>query len=196
MAPFVDTAEGAEILPSIRKSDIFRTTYDYLSHSALRDWYIASGFVQQTYYNSRHGFDIHYAIKDIDVVYFDAEQPADADVEHRIEGEVTRALGSRLKVDVKNQAHVHTFYPERFGYAIEPHRHIFAAIDSYPTTSTTIGITKGDSGELIYASFGLQDLYNLVLRPNRKSVTREIYEAKRKRVEANWPMVKTEEWGL
>jgi uncharacterized protein len=194
MAPFMEGSVVAEILQNIRKSDVYQTCYQFLHDFELKDWYIASGFVQQTYYNARHGLDIHNAIKDIDIVYFDKDQPADTEREHRIERELTQLLKSRLKVDVKNQANVHTFYLKKFGYAIEPHRDIFSAIDSFPTTSTTIGITAGIHEERIYATHGLDDLYSLVLKPNKKQITKEIYEAKRKRVVANWPLVRIEEW--
>jgi uncharacterized protein len=187
-------ADQEEILTCLRKSDIFMLAYDYLKESKLKDWYITAGFIQQAYYNWRHGFETHYSIKDIDIAYFD-ENPDYENNDERIERELTDLISKRLTIDVKNQAFVHLWYKSKFGYDIPLYKNVLDAIDSFPTTSTAIGITDRNGAESLYSTFGLDDLYNMILRPNKRQITKAIYESKKRKIEANWPMVKVVAWG-
>lgn len=83
-----------------------------------------------------------YGISDVDVVYFD-------DKNTEIENEVSykRLLIERLgefpfKLDVKNEARVHLWYKQKFGFQIEPYTSLENAIDSWPTTATSLGIRR------------------------------------------------------
>jgi hypothetical protein len=87
------------------------------------------------------------------------------------------------------------WYKSIFGYDIPPYKNVLDAIDSFPTTSTAIGITDKNGAESFYSTFGLDDLYNLILRPNKRQITNKIYDSKKRKIEANWPMVKITEWG-
>jgi uncharacterized protein len=182
------------ILACLMKSDIFNIAYAYLKESKLNDWYITAGFIQQAYFNMRHGFEIQYSIKDIDIAYFDEDIYTQKNDE-RIERELGDLINKRVIVDVKNQALVHLWYKNRFGYEIPPYKNVLDAIDSFPTTSTAIGITDSDGGESFYSTFGLDDLYNMILRPNKRQITKAIYESKKRKIETHWPMVKIVEWG-
>ena len=73
---------------------------------------------------------------------------------------------------------MHLWYPERFGYRIRSYRSSTNAIATFPTTATAIEVRR-THGEFEYcAPFGLDDLFSLVVRPNKKQMTRAIYEAK------------------
>jgi hypothetical protein len=187
-------ADTDEILSCLIKSDIFRIVFAYLKESELKDWYITAGFIKQTYYNLRHGFEIHNLIKDIDTAYFD-KNPRNKKNDERIEGELEHLINKRITVDVKNQAFVHLWYKSIFGYDIPPYISVLEAIDSFPTTSTAVGITNINGAESVYSTFGLNDLYNMILRPNKRQITKEIYKSNKRKIEANWPMVKIVEWG-
>jgi uncharacterized protein len=60
-------------------------------------------------------------IKDVDLIYFDAQDlSGETEAGHeRRAGDLFLALP--LKLDVKNEARVHPWYKDRFGYPIEPH---------------------------------------------------------------------------
>jgi hypothetical protein len=186
--------DSAELLSCLMKSDIFNIAYAYLKESNLRNWYIAAGFIQQAYFNLRHGFEIHHSIKDIDIAYFDDCANTEQD-DREAEMELGELIANRVAVDIKNQAFVHLWYKDRFGYDIPPYRDIFDAIDSFPMTSTAIGITDRDGVESIYSTFGLEDLYRMIVRPNKRQITEQIYELKKRKIAAKWPMVTIVEWG-
>ena len=93
-----------------------------------------------------------------------------------------------------NQARVHLWYEEHFGIQIKPYRSCEDAIATWPTTATSLGITL-DSGEFrVYAPFGLDDLFNLVVRPNKKLIPRKVYEDKVARWNLHWPKLRIIGW--
>lgn len=67
---------------------------------------------------------------------------------------------------------MHLWYQERFGYAIEPYLSSADAIAPFPTFATAVGVRR-INGELeCCAPFGLDDLLGLVVRPNKRQITR------------------------
>jgi hypothetical protein len=56
---------------------------------------------------------------------------------------------------------------------------IESAINTWPTTATTIGIRiEENNGFKVYAPFGLNNLFGKIVRANKSQVTKEIYENK------------------
>jgi len=164
-----------------------------LSGCALPNWLLSAGVIAQTVWNAAHGFDACYGIRDLDVVYFDPDTRRNA--EDAAAKDVTSRLGGLgFQVDVKNQARVHKWYPDRFGASIRPYESIEDALRSWPTTATALGVSV-DRGELmIRCGFGLTDLLDLVVRPNRVQVPPEIYERKVARWSVLWPKLSIRSW--
>ncbi len=71
-----------------------------------------------------------------------------------------------LKLDVKNEARVHLWYQDRFGYPIRPYLSSVDAIASFPTTATAVGVRRQRGKFECCAPFELGDLFGLVVRPN------------------------------
>ncbi len=153
----------------------------------LRDGWLAAGAIAQTVWNLSGGYPAERGIKDVDIVYYD---PADlsAETEAAQESRI-RALFAHLpvKLDVKNEARVHLWYEKVFGYPIEPYISAENAIASFPTTATAIGVRWSANGLECCAPYGLDDLFGLVVRPNKIQIKREIYEAKIARWQPLWP---------
>ena len=63
-----------------------------------------------------------------------------------------------------------------------------------PTTAGAIGIRPTGLGLEAYAPFGFDDLLNLIVRPNKRQVTRSIYSDKVARWTAHWPRLRIIEW--
>jgi hypothetical protein len=161
---------------------------------ALPNCWLVAGAVAQTFWNHRYGFDPAHGVLDIDLVYFDdADLSSDTETRH---GERLRARFADIPawLDVKNEARVHLWYAEKFGFEIAPYLSVEAAIETFPTTATTIGVQPAESGLEIYAPFGLDDLLNLCVRPNKKQITPDIYEAKIARWRTLWPALFCEPW--
>src|SRR5260370_40606051 len=66
-----------------------------------------------------------------------------------------------LKLDVKNEARVHLWYEEKFGYPIPPYRSTAAAIATFPTTATSIGVRWCGGRLECCAPYGLDDLFSI-----------------------------------
>ena len=60
------------------------------------------------------------------------------------------------------------WYQERFGYAIERYRSSADAIATFPTTATAVGVRRIHGEFECCAPFGLDDLFGLVVRPNKR----------------------------
>ena len=144
----------------------------------LPDSWLVAGCVAQTIWNLRCKQPAELGIKDVDLIYFDAQDlsgETEAGHERRVR-DLFRALP--LKLDVKNEARVHLWYKDRFGYPIEPYSSSADAIATFPTTATSVGIRRIFGKFECCAPFGLDDLFGLVVRPNKRQITRAIYEAK------------------
>ncbi|HSL70599.1 MAG TPA: nucleotidyltransferase family protein [Longimicrobiales bacterium] len=159
----------------------------------LPNWYLGAGCITQTIWNAAHGLPAEFGIDDYDIVYFDADVSAEA--EERAAACVRDALaGLPVRPDVKNQARVHVWYASRFGYSIRPYASCEDAIATWPTTATAIGVRCTGDTVTVEAPFGLHDLFELVVRPNRVQITPAIFAAKVERWITRWPSLKIEPW--
>ncbi|WP_431801790.1 nucleotidyltransferase family protein [Halobacillus andaensis] len=157
-------------------------------------YYIGAGCITQTVWNVLSGFEEGYGIKDIDVVYYDA---------HDLNGEGERSLEKKLRqrfshipfsIDVTNEARVHLWYEEKFGKPIRPYQSVEEAIGTWPSTASALGIKKTDDYYRIYAPFGLEDLFNMIVRPNKKMIPKEVYEQKALQWRRRWPDLTVIPW--
>lgn len=79
-----------------------------------------------------------------------------------------------VTVEAKNQTRVHTWYAAYFGFPYEPLTSSQSGIDRFLVPRTCVGLqnragNRAESDELdlvLYAPYGLDDLYQGVLRPN------------------------------
>ena len=158
-------------------------------------WYLGAGGISQSVWNFLCGNEINFGIKDYDLVYFD-----DKDIGYEGEdiyikkGKKVFEKSANL-IEIRNQARVHLWFEKHFGYKIAPLKSCEEAINSWPTTATTVGINKINGKINVYAPYGLNDLFGMVVRPNKLSITKEVYE---KKVD-NWikklPNLKVITWG-
>ena len=145
----------------------------------LPGWYLVAGCLYQTVWNVVTGRPPEAGILDYDLAYFDA-----ADLSWQAEDAVIRA-GQELfgdlpaPVQIRNQARVHVWYPEKFGIPCPPHESTEAAIDTYEATAACLGVRAEPGGRWrVYAPYGLSDVFNLVVRPNPVLAPPGVYQAK------------------
>ena len=181
---------------------------EYLSHNqvitailqesaslAMANWYLGAGCIAQTVWILLHGFVPTFGIKDYDLVYYDASNLSlEAQTLHQ--GRANELFGHlHATVEVQNQARVHLWYAEHFGYEIAPYESAEAAINNWPTTATCVGVRTASAGDLhVYTPFGLTDLFNMIVRPNKRQITRELYDVKTERWTRLWPKLKRLPW--
>ena len=187
-------ADQAAILDIALGNPALRAVWDNWALVDLPDCWVVAGCIAQTVWNHRFGLAARYGISDLDLVYYDADDLTEATEQRHAERlrRVFPDLGVWL--DVKNEARVHLWYEARFGYPILPYRSVTDAIDSFPTTATAIGLRPGSGAAELYATFGLHDLAQGVVRPNNRQITRDIYEAKVAKWGARWPGLDIVAW--
>lgn len=163
-------------------------------HQALPGWYVGAGAVAQTVWNAAHGFEPSRGIRDLDLVYFDA-QDLTAEAEKRVEQDVQDALSTlEVPVDVTNEARVHLWYEGRFGVPLRPYGSTEEAIATWPTTATSVGVRPQDDDLVVCAPYGLRDLFALIVRPNKTVVTEAVYADKAERWRSTWPLLDIVAW--
>ena len=166
-----------------------------LEHQNLEQGYLCAGGVAQTVWNHLLGKPLEYGIKDLDVIYFDS-----SDLSEESEVQTSHALERLLKngsvpLDVKNEARVHLWYKRRFGYSIAPYLSSKDALASFPTTATAVGVRLARGRLEVCAPFGLDDLFALIVRPNPRQITLEIYQNYCERWSSRWPELTYLPWG-
>ncbi len=180
---------------AVESSPVLRPVLDNWGLIDLPDCWLVAGAVAQTVWNQRHGFASDFGISDIDLIYHDAadlSEESEADNCSRI-NQVFQSIPIRF--DVKNEARVHLWYATRFGHPIDRYKSSSDAIATFPTTAGAVGICPSDIGIRIFAPFGLDDLFGLMIRPNKVQITRAVYEAKVDRWRSLWPKLTIYDWG-
>jgi uncharacterized protein len=160
----------------------------------LPDCWLVAGCIAQTVWNDAFGLPAGHGISDIDLVYFDgADLSAETEAGH---ADRIRALFADLGlwIDVKNEARVHLWYAGKFGIALEPYVSTEDAITTFPTTATAVGVQPRSDGLHVFSPYGLADLLGLIVRPNKKQITRPVYDAKVKKWLALWPGLRVVDW--
>ena len=165
------------------------------SNLDLPNYYIGAGCIAQTIWNFQTGNDLIFGISDIDFVYYDSNDLSFESENATIDKvrSIIMTPGS-FELDIKNQARVHLWYKEHFGYDIEPYDSIESAINTWPTTATSIGVRKENNILKVYAPFGLNDLFGMVVRANKAQITEEIYVQKVQKWISKWPTLSITPW--
>jgi hypothetical protein len=87
------------------------------------------------------------------------------------------------------------WYEQRFGVPCPPYLRTADAIATFPNASSCFAIRRTALGALeVLAPFGFTDLFSMRTRPNPVLAPREIYEAKTKRWQSEWPTLTVLPW--
>lgn len=145
------------------------------------------GLPYQTVWNVLTGRAIDHGISDYDAFYFDPDTSWEA------EDTVIRTLHERLghlgaKIEIRNQARVHLWYPAKHGLPYPPLTRATDGIDRFLTQNTQIGVRRLDNGHEVYAPHGFDDVERLIVRPNPAlNFSAANYATKAARWKALWP---------
>lgn len=151
---------------------------------------IGAGAVRNLVWDALHGVAQPPLPADIDVAYFDAD-----DVSPHSEERLRQRLAILLPGmpwEVCNQARVHLWFEDYFGYAVPPLLSLDDAIATWPEFATAVGLHLLPDGEIgIVAPHGLDDLFNMVVRRNPARISAAGYAQRvaSKNYAARWPRV-------
>jgi hypothetical protein len=179
--------DQARFLALALKNPVNAAILDELHRLALSDAWLVSGCLVQTVWNVLTGRAVDHGIVDYDVFYFDPDTSWEA------EDSVIRKLHARLgrlgvKVETRNQARVHLWYPGKHGLPYPPLTCSTDGIDRFLTRNTQVGVRREGSGHDIYAPHGFDDIAGLVTLPNPgPNFSAANYAVKAARWKALWP---------
>jgi uncharacterized protein len=179
--------DEARFLALALKNPVNVAILDELHRLALPDAWLVSGCMVQTAWNALTGRAIDYGIADYDVFYFDP------DMSWQAEDAVIRKLSARLghlgvKVETRNQARVHLWYPAKHGLPYPPLTCSTDGIDRFLTQNTQVGVRRAGHGHEVYAPHGFDDVAGLIARPNPgPNFSATSYAVKAARWKALWP---------
>jgi uncharacterized protein len=159
----------------------------------LRDGWLVAGCLFQTVWNLRTGRAPEHGVKDCDIFYFD-DDDLSADGEARVQQRVDRVLGRvGVPIEVKNQARVHLWYEEHFGYPYPRLKSAKEGIDRFLIPSTCVGVRRTSSGHEVYAPNGLAVLYAGLLAPNPLTPHLPLFRAKAASYVSRWEWLQVSE---
>ena len=181
---------AADFLEAVRRNPVNTALLERLPALQLPQCHLVAGCLFQAVWNARSGREADWGVKDYDVFYFD-----DTDLSWEAEDAVIQRAAKALadlgvQVEIRNQARVHLWYPQRFGYAYPQLHSARAGIDRYFVECTCVGVEVA-SGEL-YAPHGLQALAQGLLRVNSLTPQPQLFAAKAHSYAARWPWLRIE----
>lgn len=123
-------------------------------------------------------------------------QPTFLRSERRTEDAVrSRLVGFPAPMEVRNQARVHDWFEDYFGIAYPPLSCADEAITRYASATHAVGIRLLQDDQLdVFAPFGLEDIFAMVIRPNYALPNRETHERKAARAKSVWSEVTIIPW--
>lgn len=176
-----------EFLALALKNPVNAAIIDALARLALPDAWLVSGCLVQTVWNALTGRALDHGIADYDVFYFDPDTSWGAEdaVIRKVQAQLEH-LGT--KVEIRNQARVHLWYPEKHGLPYPPLRCSTDGIDRFLTQNTQVGVRRTPQGLEVYAPHGFDDIAGLIARPNPgPNFSPANYATKAARWHSFWP---------
>ncbi len=160
----------------------------------IHDWWLTAGCLYQTVWNLRTGRPSWQGIKDYDIVYFSEDTTWEA--EDILIKDCERVFEDlNAVIQVRNQSRVHLWYEDKFGIAYPALNNATEGIMRFPIRAEAIAIKRtGDDFLDLFIPFGLDDVWNIIMTPNRAMPLSHIYDAKAERFKAEWPTLTIHPW--
>jgi hypothetical protein len=176
-----------QFLAAVLRNPVNAAIAEALFEMALPDAWIVSGCLVQTVWNVLTSRPIAHGINDYDVFYFDPDTswPAEDAVIRRLQ---ERFEESGARIEVRNQARVHLWYPQKFGLPYPALRSSREGIERFLTRTTRVGIRRTPDGYDVHAPDGFDAIAGMIVRPNPgANFSAAHYEAKARRWKTRWP---------
>ncbi len=187
--------QTAAIEQFIREEPVLMAVLEGLGQEGLNDHLLVAGAIYNLAWNRLSGRPALAGVNDIDVFYFDPDTSWDA------EDAVIRRLGARfaglpLPVQVRNQARVHLWFPQKFGVSdFAPLGSAAEMLGRYASRTHSVGARLAADGRMeIVAPFGLDDIFSFRIVPNPVLPNRAAHEAKGARAKSVWPEITVVPW--
>jgi hypothetical protein len=187
--------QAAALRDIIRRSALLVDVLERAHSLGLPDTWLVSGAIYNSVWNHLTGRPALTGINDIDLFYFDS-----SDLSYEAEDTAIKAAevvfeDLPLPVQLRNQARVHLWYPERFGEPYAPLQSSREAIDRFASITHSVGARLDKEGGIeLYTPYGLDDLFSFRIVPNRLLNNRATHDKKGARARSVWPELVVEPW--
>lgn len=173
-----------DILNLIEKDKWMMNILQTAEELNLPDWIIGAGFVRNKVWDYLHGYNNpQIDTADIDLVYFDLKN-----LNEDVEKNYKNILKEKLDVNwsCKNEARMHLVNN------LPPYTSSEDAISQWPETATAIGVKLKNGKLKLIASYGIDDLINLIVRrsPKFADIDKVKERVKQKKWLEKWPKLK------
>jgi hypothetical protein len=161
----------------------------------LPRWRLVAGCLYQTVWNELTGRPRGTGINDYDLIYFEGSDLSE-ETESAMELRVRELLpGLPAPVEVRNQARVHLWFEDHFGIPYPPLSSPEEAIERYASATHAVGVRLTEEGKIdVFAPFGLEDIFSMVIRPNYALPNKATHDRKAQRAKTVWPEVTVVPW--
>ena len=187
-AAMTEAEREARLVEIVRRDpnlmQVLRTVCDL----DLPDWRLFSGAVYQGVWNDLTGRPVGFGVKDYDIGYFDPDTSWDAEDVwiKRVADSFEEPL--RSQVEVRNQARVHLWAPQKFGEDFAPLSCTDDAPARFVAPAFAVGVRlEADDSISVLASYGLSDVFDMVIRPTPKRGKAKGWDAIIAKLKTRWP---------
>ena len=180
-----------ELRQLFRANDWFMTILETARDCDPPNWFVGGGVIRNIVWDYLHGYTQPILLNDVDVAFFDPDDLS-PERDQTVQEQLVDALPD-VPWEATNQAAVHLWYGQVFGYAVPPLKSSREAIGTWPETATSIGVRLlADDGLLLVAPLGLGDLFqmNLCRNPRRVSTEQFRRRIREKGIRQKWPLVR------
>lgn len=188
-----DDQQHSRLVQILRASPALMTVLETVREVDLPDPLVFSGAVYQTVWNALTGRPADHGLKDYDVGYFDTDTSYAAEdvVLRRVAAALPKPL--RDRVEVRNQARVHLWFPQHFGAPYEPLAGTAEALTRFVCPAFAVGVRLGQERRMeVVAPFGLDDVFAMRLRPNPRRPLSRDWDTIIGSVRRRWPELTVE----
>ena len=156
------------------------------------DLWLVSGALFQTVWNVLDGYPRGHGIDDYDLFCFDPDTSEEAE-DRWIRKAASHFAFADHKVQLRNQARVHLWYPSKFGMDYPKLARSTDGIDQFLVQASVVAVRPIGREDLdLYAPLGLDDIFGRILRPNPlwKGPLRPQFMEKCRRYMRDWPSLR------
>ena len=191
----MESDSRSSFLKLVQANPVNAALLDRLPRLNLPDCWLVAGCLFQSVWNGLTNKPPTHGIDDYDVFYFD-DTDLSWGAEDRVIARCDEAFADlNVKIQVRNQARVHLWYPEKHGVPYAALASSCEGIDSFLNQSSCFGVRPDADDDVdVYAPFGYADLFAMVVRPNQRNFLPEVYYQKANRWRQLWPTLTVLPW--
>jgi hypothetical protein len=186
-----EQANTQQLISILRSNAWFMRVLEAVRRCDPPDWLVGAGVIRNIVWDHLHGFQQPTPLADVDVIFFDPDDLS-PERDHTVQQQLL-TIRPDVSWEATNQAAVHLWYENVFGFSVPPFLSSEEAVGTWPETATSVAVRLLANDELyVVAPCGLADLFAMILRRNPRRVTREIFRQRlqSKQITCKWPGVR------